>query len=134
MDDVRNLNRARQILDNLLPLVDEAERKFKSARNWGVIDILGGGNFVGLIKHLKLNSAKDLMVQINNLVQQLQNELSSYKNSTNYNMKDNFICTFADFVWDGFISDVWMQSKIDSSLNQIRKLKDQLMRLKMELN
>ena len=58
---ISEINGTLAILDRLLPLVDEAERKFKSARNWGFLDILGGGFIVDMIKHYKIDSASSLM-------------------------------------------------------------------------
>ena len=114
------------IIDQILPLIDEAEDKFKSARNWGFIDILGGGFLVDLIKHSKLGSASTIMNRINSLLQDLQRELKDIVIPTDFSMNTATFATFADFLFDGILADVYMQSKIMSSLDQVRELRNRL--------
>ena len=67
-NNIKEINDVQNIISQLLPLVDEAENKFKKARNWGFIDVLGGGLIVDLFKHSNLNSASNLMNRINILL------------------------------------------------------------------
>lgn len=120
---------ARQTIRQLLPLIDQAENKFKSARNWGFLDIFGGGLLTDLIKHSKLNSASYDMNEIANLLQVLQNQLNGLIIPTDYRMRTGGFSTFGDFIFDGAIFDIYMQSKIMSSLEQVRQLKTKLMQL-----
>ena len=128
MSNLSNVNDAKNTIRQILPLVDEAERKFKSARNWGFLDIFGGGLIVDLFKHGKLNSAKNTMNEISYHLQILQNQLDSLTIPTDYRMKFGF-SSFGDFLFDGAIFDIYMQSKIMSSLDQVRKLKNKLVQL-----
>ena len=128
MSDLSNVNEVKNTICQILPLVDEAERKFKSARNWGFLDIFGGGLIVDLFKHGKLNSANNTMNEISYHLQILQNQLDSLTIPTDYRMKFGF-SSFGDFLFDGAIFDIYMQSKIMSSLDQVRKLKNKLVQL-----
>ncbi len=121
------------IIDELLPLVDQAENKFRSARNWGFLDIFGGGFIVDLIKHSKLGSASEIMNRINYLLQDLQRELKEVVMPTDFSMNTASFATFADFFFDGILADVYMQSKIISSMEQIRELRNRLVFLKNKL-
>lgn len=117
------------ILNQLIPLTDDAIRSFRSARNWGFFDILGGGFLTDLIKHSKLGYARDTMSRINRLLGDLQRELKDVVIPTDFNMDSATFATFADFVFDGFLADVYMQSKIMSSLNQVEELRNRLLYL-----
>lgn len=128
MSNLSNVSGAKNTIRQILPLVDEAERKFKSARNWGFLDIFGGGLIVDLFKHGKLNSANNTMNEISYHLQILQNQLDSLTIPTDYRMKFGF-SSFGDFLFDGAIFDIYMQSKIMSSLDQVRKLKNKLLQL-----
>lgn len=128
MSDLSNVNEVKNTICQILPLVDEAERKFKSARNWGFLDIFGGGLIVDLFKHGKLNSANNTMNEISYLLQILQKQLDGLTIPTDYRMKFGF-SSFGDFLFDGAIFDIYMQSKIMSSLDQVRKLKNKLVQL-----
>jgi hypothetical protein len=49
-------------------------------------------------------------------------------------MNTGGFATFADFVFDGVLADAWMESKIVSSPDQIRLLKQCLLLLQDRLN
>lgn len=117
---------ALNIINRLLPLIDEAEKKLKSARNWSIVDMLGGGIVVDLIKHHKLNGAADLMNEANYLLQRLQELLGSVSIPADYRMHVGGFATFADFLFDGILADAYMSSKIFSSLEQVRMLRKRL--------
>ena len=122
-----------KITNKLLPLIDQAEKKFKSARNWGVVDIFGGGMLTNLIKHSHLGSASNLMNEINYLLRDLQRELKDIVIPTDFSMNTMTFATFADFLFDGILADVYMQSKIMSSLDQVRELKSRIITLQERL-
>lgn len=130
----KEINDVKYILNELIPLTEEAMGKFRSARNWGFFDILGGGFLTNLIKHSKLSSARDIMAQINTLLNALQRELNDIIIPTDFNMGSASFATFADFVFDGFLADVYMQSKIMSSLDQVEELHRRLLILDDKLD
>ena len=68
------------------------------------------------------------MNEISYHLQILQNQLDSLTIPTDYRMKFGF-SSFGDFLFDGAIFDIYMQSKIMSSLDQVRKLKNKLVQL-----
>lgn len=111
-----------KIIDQLLPLIGEAERQFSSARNWGFLDMLGGGLLTDIIKHSKLSRASGCMNEINYLLRDLERELKDVKFTTDYSMNTGTFSTFADFLFDGILADTYMQSKIMNSLDQVREL------------
>lgn len=125
-NSVSNVNAAKNTIRQILPLIDEAEQKFKSARNWGFLDIFGGGLLVDLIKHSKINSAGNIMNDISYLLGQLQNQLQNVRIPTDYKMQTGGFSTFADFLFDGAIFDIYMQSKIMNSIDEIRRLRNRL--------
>ena len=136
MDEIEKnrLERALALIRQILPLVEAAEKKFKSARNWGFLDMFGGGTLVDLIKHYKLNTAADIMNQISFLLQQLQAELRQVVIPVDFRMNTMTFATFADFLFDGILADTYMQSKIMKSLDQVRELKNRLILLEKNLS
>lgn len=129
----KEINDALYIVDQILPLLGEAKAHFKSARNWGFFDILGGGFITDLIKHSKLGNAANVMNRINYLLMDLQRELKDIRIPTGYNMNTNTFSTFADFVFDGALADIYVQSKIMSSLSEVEELERRLLMLKQNL-
>ncbi len=125
-NDVQTITEAKNLVRQLIRQVENVERSFKSARNWGLIDLFGGGMVVDVIKHIKLNSASSQMNEINLNLQRLQQILGGVQIPVDYRMKIGGFSTFADFVFDGVLADAWMTGKIWSSLEQIRELKNKL--------
>ncbi len=122
----REIDDCLNIIRRMMPLLSEAERQFSSARNWGFLDMLGGGFFVDLVKHSKLSNASRCMNEINWLLRDLERELKDVHFTTDYSMSTGGFSTFADFLFDGILADCYMQSKILSSLEQVRELRHRM--------
>ena len=133
-DNTLQINRALTLTDQLISCLDDAERQLSSARNWGFLDVLGGGLLVDLIKHSKLRNAQITMEHVNNIMQQLQQVLGSISIPGDYRMQIGGFATFADFFFDSGIVDVYMTAKIMNSLSEVRRLKDKCYELKRRLS
>ncbi len=128
------VNQAIDLTNQLISCLDDAEKQLSSARNWGFLDVLGGGLIVDLIKHSKLNNAKDSMSRVNYLLQELQRVLGGITMPGDYSMQVGGVLTFADFFFDSGIVDVYMTAKIMSSLSEVRRLRDRCYELKSKLS
>ena len=133
MADIVQVNQAINLTNQLIGELEQAERQLSSARNWGFLDVLGGGVIVDLIKHSKLNNAKISMDRVNYLLQELKRVLGGISMPGDYSMNVGGIATFADFFFDSGIVDVYMTAKIMSSLNEVRNLKNRCYELKNRL-
>ena len=122
------------VLDRLVPLVFDAEKRLSHARNWSFIDVLGGGFFVDIFKYLNIGRAKNSMDEADRLLRELSSILGGMEIPVDYRMQLGGFTTFADFVFDGFIiSDVYMAGKILASLDQVKELKRRLVALQVQL-
>ena len=128
------INQAINLTDQLISELDQAERQLSSARNWGFLDVLGGGLIVDLIKHSKLSNAKVSMERVNYLLQELRRVLGGISMAGDYSMNVGGFETFADFFFDSGIVDVYMTAKIMSSLNEVRNLKNRCYELRTRLS
>ena len=135
MDEYENehINRALRIINQLIPLADKVERQFKSARGWGIAGLLGGGRFTGFMKHSKLDDVSHEVNQINDLSRQLNNELRNVVVPTDFSSVTNTLTKFADIFFDDIVIGAYVQSKISSTLKQVRRLQRNLKDLKAEL-
>ena len=134
MADITQVNQALNLTDQLIGELEQAERHLSSARNWGFLDVLGGGFIVDLIKHSKLNNAKVSMDRVNYLLQELRRVLGGISMAGDYSMNVGGFATFADFFFDSGIVDVYMTAKIMSSLNEVRNLKNRCYELRSRLS
>lgn len=96
-----------------------AQNDLNSAKNWGIVDMLGGGLVTNLIKHSKMNSAQRRMEQAKFDLQRFSRELgdvSAYINS-DFNTAD--FLSFADYFFDGLVADWLMQDRINNARAQV---------------
>ena len=96
-----------------------AKKSFRKAGNWGIADLLGGGFYVSLIKHSKMDEASRLMEQARYDLKKFQKELRDVTVNTDLSLNCGDFLTFADFFWDaGVMSDWLVQSKINEARSQ----------------
>ena len=94
----------------------EARDILSSASNWGLLDIFGGNGFTGFMKHMKIEKARQVLDRARQDLWEFQNELQ-YLPAINIDV-GGFL-TFADFFFDGFLSDIFVQSKISDAKRQL---------------
>ena len=126
-------DRALSLTHELIGYLNDAERQLSSARNWGILDVLGGGFIVDLIKHSRLRKAQYAMDCVNRTIKDLRQVLGSINVSPDYSMQVGGFASFADFFFDGCIADIYMTSKIMTSLSEVRRLKERALLLKQKL-
>lgn len=133
--DKSRVSRAISIIDRMLYELQNARESFKSARRWGIADIWGGGLFTNLIKHSRISDAAGAMSNINYELGQLREVLEgiALPPEGDYNVRPGGFATFADFYFNGFFSDMYMQSKIVNSLDAVDELGVKLQDLREKL-
>lgn len=97
----------------------KAEEQLESARNWGIVDILGGGFFTNLIKHSKMDNAQEYMVRAKDDLKQFGNELGDISENMDLGFNTSDFLTFADYFFDGLVADWMMQDRINSAKEQV---------------
>lgn len=97
----------------------KAEEQLESARNWGIVDILGGGFFTNLIKHSKMDNAQEYMVRAKDDLKQFSNELGDISENIDLGFNTSDFLTFADYFFDGLVADWMMQDRINSAKEQV---------------
>lgn len=110
------------LADEIIAELGNAERYLKSARNWGIADMLGGKWIIDLIKHSKLGNAQSSMERVNYLMHEFKSKTNQVSNA-DYRMNISGLLTFSDFVFDSGVVDLYMTAKIMKSLEQVRHLR-----------
>ena len=78
-----------------------AREELRSAGNWGLVDLFGGGMISGLVKHSKMGNAQRYMEQAKLDLQSFSRELQDVNMTHNLNLNVGDFLTFADFFFDG---------------------------------
>ena len=105
--------------ERALRSLQDAKSSLDSARGWGILDILGGRGLSGLIKHVKIGDARSSLDQAKADLECFSRELSDVREIQGLDIEIGDFLTFADFIFDGFLADIMVQSKIRQAQDQI---------------
>lgn len=130
----RELSEAVQAGKAALVQIQSIKKSLDSAKGWGTVDVFGGGLMSDIINHSNLNQAQNEAEHLQVLLSRFQSELSDVHVTGDMppiNI-DGFL-GFADFFFDGMISDWMVLSRINDSARNVRRVElqveDQLKKL-----
>lgn len=134
MDKRKELMEAREASNEVIELLDLAISKLKSAKNWGIWDIMGGGLISNLIKRNKISSANQLIQELNIAMKRLMGELDDIDMKALYGLSETTWDLFFDIGFDNIFTDVRVQREISSNLNKLESLKEKITQIRSEVD
>ena len=133
-DFEKERNEAIDAGERALSSLRAAREELRSAGNWGLLDLFGGGVISGLVKHSKMDNAQGYMEQAKRDLQGFSKELQDVNMTHNLNLNVSDFLTFADFFFDGLVADWLVQDRINETRDQvedaIRQVEDIVRRLR----
>ncbi len=106
--------------------IENAETSLNSAEGWGTWDVLGGGFFTDMMKHSHIDDARDTVTKIQSLLNSFRTELADVTIHSEIQLQIEGFAKFADFFFDGLISDWVIQSRIKDSLESVQRVKSEV--------
>ena len=73
------------------------------------------------MKHLKINNASKCVESARRDLEVFRDELGDIQDIENLNVDVGGFLTFADFFFDGFLADIFVQSKIGDGKKQVQE-------------
>ena len=122
----REIREAINAGERALSSLRDAKRSLGSARGWGIVDMIGGRGFSGLMKHVKVGDARNSLNQAKADLDRFSRELSDVRDIQGLDIEIGNFLTFADFFFDGFFADIMVQSKIRQAQDKIDAAIDQV--------
>ena len=111
-----------------------------SAAGWGTWDMLGGGMFVTMAKHDRLNDAQAGIGYAQQCLSRFRTELADVREMDIPQVQVGQFATFADYFFDGLFADWYVQSRIQSaqdgvsdSYRRVRQALESLWRIRKKL-
>lgn len=101
--------------------LETARDNLNSAKNWGLVDMFGGGFFTTMIKHSKIDQAKENMEQAKYDLRNFSRELRDVNMTCDLNFDIGDFLTFADYFFDGFFVDWMVQDRISTAKRQVEE-------------
>ena len=98
-----------------------AKENLNSAKNWGLVDMFGGSFFTTMLKHSKMDQAKQNMEQAKYDLRNFSRELNDVNMACNLNIDTGDFLSFADYFFDGFVVDWVVQDRINNAKRQVEE-------------
>lgn len=105
--------------ERALASLKAAQDELSSAKNWGIFDMLGGSFVSTLVKHNKMDNAKNYMEQAKYDLSAFSKELQDVNMTLNLNIDTHDFLTFADWFFDGLVADWLVQDRINEARGQV---------------
>lgn len=99
----------------------KARENLNSAKNWGLADMFGGGFFTTMVKHSKMEQARQNMEQAKFALRNFSKELNDVNMTCNLNIDTGDFLAFADYFFDGFFVDWMVQDRINNAKYQVEE-------------
>ena len=98
-----------------------AENNLNSAKNWGLVDMFGDGFLSTVLKHSKMEQAKQNMEQAKYDLRNFSRELNDVNMACDLHIDTGDFLSFADYFFDGFVVDWMVQNRINTAKRQVEE-------------
>ncbi|MEM6691928.1 MAG: hypothetical protein AAF664_21035 [Planctomycetota bacterium] len=95
--------------------ITEVEATLDSAKNWGTLDMFGGGALTTMVKHSKIDNAKEQVRHAQRKLATFERELAGAGHQLQTSIEIDGFTHFADYFFDGLVVDWIVQSKIEKA-------------------
>lgn len=123
----QELEEAIQAGTSALRTLSEVLSNLNSAKDWSHLDILGGGFLVDAAKHEKLEEAQRNIEELQIQLQRFNKELSDVSIRPTLQASIDRMLKFADFFFDGILTDLTVLEKIKAAYSQADQTRDQIL-------
>lgn len=96
-----------------------AQENLRSAKNWGIWDMFGGGFITTMFKQSKMDDAKQNMEQARYDLRAFSQELQDVSMFYNLDIETGDFLSFADWFFDGVVVDWMVQDRINKAGEQV---------------
>lgn len=127
----KEFTEAIKAIDEVLDQIQEALTHLYRAKDWGVLDIFGGGLISSLAKRDNINQSEYYIEKINSSLKVAEKELKDVNMVVPSSVKEGD--EFWDLWMDNIFSDIRIQDQVNGSIDSLYKLKDELTATKEKL-
>ncbi|WP_077598198.1 hypothetical protein [Olsenella urininfantis] len=120
-DSRREVEEALRAGEKALSSLLEAQSCLKSASNWGMFDILGGGLITTMIKHSRLDDARSQLRRAAQDLSVFAREVRDVRGFLLPQVEIDGWLSFADFFLDNAIADIFVQKKIMDARDEVEE-------------
>ena len=119
--EIKEIDEAIAAGKNVVAGLEQVIESLDSARKWGIWDMLGGGLLSTAVKHSRIDKARQGINNVQRQIHQFKKELADVRSQVELRIDISEFESFADYLFDGFIVDWIVQSKINDALSRARQ-------------
>ncbi|WP_145409409.1 hypothetical protein [Paenibacillus xylanexedens] len=119
--ELKELQEAEREGKRLMLALDRAAEALKSAGNWGVYDMMGGGMISTHIKRSRMDDAQSAINEAGRHLKRFQKELDDVKMAVKADIELGGLLSFADYFFDNLFVDWMVQDKIRKAESQVQE-------------
>lgn len=119
--DIKEIKEAIEAGEKTNRSLQTMKEHLNTAKGWGMWDMVGGGLISNIAKHSAIEKANQIAHSTQGNLKSFQKELSDVNNFTEISVDISGFATFADFFFDGFFVDWFVQSKINNSISNVEQ-------------
>jgi hypothetical protein len=123
LSEIKEMEEALTAGHSAMSGLDQVVENLQKAKDWGTWDLLGGGLISSLIKHDRIDDARDAVEHVQVELHRFQRELADVHQSSEIRVDFSTLERFADWFMDSLIVDWVVQSKIDRSLEEATQMR-----------
>ncbi len=120
MDQKKEILEAINAGNDALYHLSQAEELLNKAKKWGLVDLFGGGMLISMGKNAKMRQANDEIIEAKYCIERLKNELRDVESYMQVDFTVDDFLFVADVLFDNFISDIYVQEKINQAIKQVK--------------
>ncbi len=124
--DIKEISEAINAGQTTLDVLGEIRDSLRSAQNWGTWDMLGGGLLATVAKHSAIEKANKIADDLHYHLRSFKKELADVNEFTDIQVNLSSFESFADFFFDGIFVDWFVQTKINTSLDNVNNTIDKI--------
>lgn len=131
------IDEALAAVEDALDCLDAAARDLKSARSWGLLDMLGGGFWISAFKQGRMQAAQEHLNAAQRALSRLADELNDVQGFSGIGPDVGDFLLAADWLFDNVFMDAMVQQRIVESRERVAQaivqcedVRDQLLALR----
>ena len=134
MEYKSEIKEALEVCNEALNDLKDANKLLKSARNWGIFDIFGGGLIATFVKRNKMDKARNCAEKAGVSLRKLKKEIREISSRVDLDLNMDVFLSFSDYFFEGlFFADLQVQNRINNARYKVENTMETVRQIKMKL-
>ena len=133
-DPKTELLEAKRAAQEAMTILQQEQSELKSARGWGIFDLIGGGMIASIAKRSRMNAMRNTLEILDASLGTLSDKLQDVPLDTPACPDDSFTAQLLDIGFDNVFTDLYVQGELNETGRQLDRLEETLTQMLRELD